>query len=74
MRDYEERAYDVKRANGYWQLGRLGPENENVELLAKVREGRGCFSDGPCVQADQQDCRLQGSRQPRPPWPASHCF
>ena len=36
MRDYEERAYDAKRAPGYWQLGRLGPENENTELQAKV--------------------------------------
>ncbi len=36
LKDYEERAYDVKRAAGYWQLGRLGPENENKELLAKV--------------------------------------
>ncbi|KAI8472557.1 MAG: hypothetical protein J3K34DRAFT_205756 [Monoraphidium minutum] len=35
MRDYEERAYDVKSAPGYWQLGRLGPENENAELQAK---------------------------------------
>jgi hypothetical protein len=36
LRDYEDR-YDVKKAAGYWQLGRLGPENESKELLAKVR-------------------------------------
>lgn len=35
LKDYE--GYDVKRAAGYWQLGRLGPENENAELQAKVR-------------------------------------
>lgn len=34
--DYEARNYDVKKANGYWQLGRLGPE-ETEELQAKVR-------------------------------------
>jgi hypothetical protein len=33
--DYEARNYDVKKANGYWQLGRLGPE-ETEELQAKV--------------------------------------
>jgi hypothetical protein len=36
LRDYEDR-YDVKRTAGYWELGRLGPENESEELLAKVR-------------------------------------
>lgn len=35
IRDYAEGGYDVKKAQGYWQLGRLGPENENVELQAK---------------------------------------
>ncbi|WIA33328.1 hypothetical protein OEZ86_006465 [Tetradesmus obliquus] len=34
MSDYEARNYDVKKANGYWQLGRLGPE-ETEELQAK---------------------------------------
>lgn len=34
--DYEARNYDAKKANGYWQLGRLGPE-ETEELQAKVR-------------------------------------
>uniref|UniRef100_A0A383WH49 Calponin-homology (CH) domain-containing protein n=1 Tax=Tetradesmus obliquus TaxID=3088 RepID=A0A383WH49_TETOB len=34
MADYEARNYDAKKANGYWQLGRLGPE-ETEELQAK---------------------------------------
>lgn len=36
--DYEAANYDVKKAKGYWQLGRLGPE-ETSELQAKVNEG-----------------------------------
>jgi hypothetical protein len=33
--DYEAANFDVKKAKGYWQLGRLGPE-ESQELQAKV--------------------------------------
>lgn len=34
--DYEDKAYNVKRAGGsYWQLGRLGPDLETEELQAK---------------------------------------
>lgn len=33
--DYEAANYDVKKTKGYWQLGRLGPE-ETQELQAKV--------------------------------------
>jgi hypothetical protein len=34
--DYEAANFDVKKAKGYWQLGRLGLE-ETQELQAKVR-------------------------------------
>jgi len=50
LKDYEERAFDAKRASGYWQLGRLGPENENKELLAKVRAGLGDWGCEGCYQ------------------------
>lgn len=33
--DYEAANFDVKKAKGYWQLGRLGLE-ETQELQAKV--------------------------------------
>lgn len=33
--DYEARNYDVKKAAGYWELGKLGPE-ETQELQEKV--------------------------------------
>lgn len=36
MRDYEARAYDPKRAQGYWELGRLGAASECPDVLAKV--------------------------------------
>jgi hypothetical protein len=42
--DYEARNYDVKKANGYWQLGRLGPE-ETEELQAKVRHVKGTITN-----------------------------
>jgi hypothetical protein len=37
--DYEAANFDVKKAKGYWQLGRLGLE-ETQELQAKVRRAR----------------------------------
>jgi len=46
--DYEAANYDVKKAKGYWQLGRLGPE-ETQELQAKVNERHlGAQSGTPC--------------------------
>lgn len=36
--DYEAANFDVKKAKGYWQLGRLGLE-ETQELQAKVTIG-----------------------------------
>lgn len=39
--DYEAANFDVKKAKGYWQLGRLGLE-ETQELQAKVRRVRAC--------------------------------
>lgn len=37
LKDFEEKNYDVKKAAGYWELGRLGPDLETQELQAKVR-------------------------------------
>ena len=36
QKEFEDRNYDVKKAAGYWQLGRLGPDLETQELQAKV--------------------------------------
>ncbi len=36
LKDFEEKNYNVKHAQGYWQLGKLGPV-ETPELQAKVR-------------------------------------
>lgn len=41
LKDYTERNYDAKKATGYWQLGKLGPDLESSELQAKVGAG-GC--------------------------------
>ncbi|KAF6251536.1 hypothetical protein COO60DRAFT_1644899 [Scenedesmus sp. NREL 46B-D3] len=39
MCDYEARNYDVKKASGYWQLGRLGPEEtEQLQAKRKAKE------------------------------------
>lgn len=47
--DYEAANFDVKKAKGYWQLGRLG-QGETQELQAKVGRsgwlGRGCGEVG----------------------------
>jgi hypothetical protein len=49
--DYEAANFDVKKAKGYWQLGRLGLE-ETQELQAKVRglaeTGQPAASSVPC--------------------------
>jgi hypothetical protein len=62
--DYEARNYDVKKANGYWQLGRLGPE-ETEELQAKVGRVEGArterwraSSTGARVQCERLRARL----------------
>lgn len=46
--DYEAANFDVKKAKGYWELGRLGLE-ETQELQAKVRR-RSCGLAVPCHQ------------------------
>lgn len=56
LKDYTERNYDAKKATGYWQLGKLGPDLESSELQAKVGfcwgggegKGRGGWDQGLC--------------------------
>lgn len=62
--DYEAANFDVKKAKGYWQLGRLGLE-ETQELQAKVHnagmKGMGADRWGPSTTSPEACATLDDS-------------
>jgi hypothetical protein len=64
LKDLGDKNWDVKKTEGYWELGRLGPE-ETEELQAKVQAcpwaGGGAIAKsahGPCQCCRAHSCWL----------------